>query len=61
MISRCILFIYLSGNFIFLVDFDNFEGVIKLYSGNNMKYLIGLICDLEENIYVVCFGFNNIF
>lgn len=58
--SKCILFTHPSGNSIFSVDPDNSEGATKLYSGNNMKYPIGLTCDPEENIYVACFGSNNI-
>lgn len=50
--SKCILFTHPSGNSIFSVDPDNSEGATKLYSGNNMKYPIGLTCDPEENIYV---------
>lgn len=58
--SKCIIFTHPSGNSIFSVDPNNSEGANKLYGGNNMKYPIGLTCDPEENIYVACFGSNNI-
>lgn len=58
--SKCLLFTHPSGNSIFSIDLHNSEPATKLYSGNNMKYPIGLTRDPEENIYVACFGSNNI-
>lgn len=61
MFMRLFLFMYYDGNFLFLVDINNLKLVIKLYYGNDMKLLIGFVCDFEGYIYVVCFGFNNVF
>lgn len=52
---------YYDGNLLFLVDINNLKLVIKLYYGNDMKLLIGFVCDFEGYVYVVCFGFNNVF
>ena len=55
-----LLFTYHHGHTLFSVDLNGAGSATKLYEGWRMKFPIGVTRDPNGNIYVACFGSNNV-
>lgn len=60
--NKSLLFTHHNGHSLYSVDVS--ESKLQLpsmvYQGNNMNRPIGVACDPNKNIYVACFGSNNV-
>lgn len=57
---KSLLFTHHDRHFLLSVDINLSKKASTVYQGNNMKHPIGVTRDPNGNVYVACFGSNNV-
>lgn len=58
--KKSLLFTHHHGHFLFSVDMNVSKTASTVYEGDNMKFPVGVTRDPNGNVYVACFGSNNV-